>query len=430
MKIKYRISKPNDEAKYTNSSFLFDTSDKTLFPSLYSRKKKSGKIGYYSGALNHFGERVIQTPRLTITATRRMKDDPVLTSLRTSVGTVLLPTKNTETNFVNRMTFKYVDGESVVLYSRRNKSYYVDFEKMNKTDACLVLAKIILRASLARSVEIMDDYIDRCVTYPPNVLYVLENRTPYTFYIAGVKQEVRINTKLINEKECALEISEGIWGAIQIKDMNTFINTFKNNSSKSKIWSKIAPRDLWIRLMGNTPTVGQEKLMIAWLQQNRTSDMIDNRATQLLFDLDHEYENLHFVQFHNPTQKALFVRGKASDWVIADERRGMKAGHQRVNTYQLMDATDYTDGHGRTWNNMGLSGPICIDNLHNNSSVGDQLSARAMLLLNDASIREMVYTLRGRITDDMISGKFKSPRLDLSTLNAWNEKESLEYKVA
>ena len=78
---------------------------------------------------------------------------------------------------------------------------------------------------------------------------------------------------------------------------------------------------------------------------------------------------------------ALFVRGIHADWMIADANKGWKQGHQNVNTY-------YWDG--RKW-----TGPICIDNLHHNSSIGDQLSSRAMMLMNDKGAGEMIYTLRG-----------------------------------
>ena len=39
-------------------------------------------------------------------------------------------------------------------------------------------------------------------------------------------------------------------------------------------------------------------------------------------------------------------------------------------------------------------GPICIDNIHTNSSTGDQFAARALALLNDKLMLDRVYTIK------------------------------------
>ena len=167
--------------------------------------------------------------------------------------------------------------------------------------------------------------------------------------------------------------------------------------------------------------------MIEWLKQNRTSGMVEDRATELLGNLANEYENIEFVQFMNPSQRALFVRGKCADWVIADEGRGMKVSHQNVNTYRIQEKAD-KDSSRRTWRGHALQGPICIDNLHNNSSIGDQLSARAMVLMNDKVARNMIYTLKSYITESEFEGKDKAPRLDKNTLIRWSREKSDAWK--
>ena len=459
MKIKYRIPKPNDTGQFTTTSFLLECADdrKKIFPALWN--PRNGK----AQNLNQFGEKLISTEKLGIGRTRNMKEDPILSSLTQSVNKVLMPPNNTTTNFLNRLSFKYIDGDVSVLYSRRNKQYFVDMVKMNKKDACLVISKILLRGSLARSKEIMDDYVDRCVDFPPNILHVIENRTPFTYWYvvpgsttAPEKIECLINTKLINAKEVALEISEGIWGFMSINDMNVFVNASRLGSRKSERFTDITPYDLWHSLFTNAiedkttaktsnvifagtrferkteleyfvdaqPTLSQYKLMIEWLRQNRTSGMVEDRATELLGNLANEYENIEFIQFRNPKQRALFVRGKCADWIIADEGRGMKVSHQNVNTYRVQGAA----GTDRlTYLGHRLDGPICIDNLHNNSSIGDQLSARAMVLMNDKVARSMIYTLKRYITNEEFNGTVDIPRLDKSKLKRWSKQEADEY---
>ena len=135
---------------------------------------------------------------------------------------------------------------------------------------------------------------------------------------------------------------------------------------------------LWTALMGSSPSDSQLKLMIAWLKQNRTQKMVENRAKQLLLELESEYDCIQVVKHDG--YMALFVRGKEADWIIADAERGMKAHHQKVNTYY--------------WDGSEWTGPICIDNIHSNSTIGDQLAARGMMLMNDTSAANMIYTLR------------------------------------
>ena len=52
-----------------------------------------------------------------------------------------------------------------------------------------------------------------------------------------------------------------------------------------------------------------------------------------------------------------------------------------------------------------LIGPICIDNIHRNSSKGDQFAARAMALLNDKMTVAMVNTIKSYIPKEILEGK-------------------------
>tara|TARA_R100001015_G_C4626288_1_gene185190 strand:+ start:149 stop:1438 length:1290 start_codon:yes stop_codon:yes gene_type:complete len=421
MKIKYYIPQTNDTQKNVSTSFLLQVSKKNEFPRLY----QNGKII----RTNNFGETQISVERPNIrTASRVGQEDPMLGLVTLSIKENLFPLRGNTERFLNQVTFKYPDGEAEFYYGKTSNDSKIALYggdhwepiKFNKGDAQKTLAKIILRSVLTRSAEVMNEYINRCLKIPPNVWYALENRTPFEFWHMGNKQECLINTRLIGEKEAALEISEGIWASISIVDLNTFINTHKHKSSKSKLWSRITPSQLWSRLFGEEPTEAQTKLSTAWLMQNRTNDMVENQATRLLFQLDREYENIHFVQFKNPSNRALFVRGKLFDWVIADEGGGMKRGHQNVNTYRVL-------GDGNTWKGCSLQGPICIDNLHNNSSIGDQLSARALILMNDQMAGPLIYTIRHTI-ENMLKSGGEGHRLNIGKLIKWSEKADLKYR--
>ena len=79
-----------------------------------------------------------------------------------------------------------------------------------------------------------------------------------------------------------------------------------------------------------------------------------------------------------------------------------------------------------TWKGHKIHGPICIDNIHRNSSIGDQLTARALALMNDVSTANQIYTIREMVGQAVKRGENPNYRLDRTKLNSWTkEKENL-----
>lgn len=427
VKIKVIIPSVGDDTKnYTTSSFLLRSSKKNLFRSIWTINPPThtNKFRTNKKILNQFGELQWQVTRPNLSNVKG-EQDPILTNTSALITNALL-TKVQNENFLNTMTFKYHNGESIIVYGRKGSGHHIDGVRVSKKDLAVVLSKIIIRGAFVRDVIVMDDYIEKVVHYPPNVLHAIENRSNYNFYHVGERHEVLINTKVISETECALEISEGVWGAITLKDLNVFINTFRFGQSKSKTWYRADPSKLWRLLMGNMPSPTELKLCVAWLMQNRKQNMVEDRATKLLHDMDAEYPNIRLVQFRNPMNKALFVRGKVADWVVVDEKKGMKLGHQNVNTY-LINGKD--SDNSKTWKGHSLTGPICIDNIHRNSSIGDQLTARALALMNDETSAKSIYTIVDYVKQASERNLVNPDnyRLDMSKLNSWSKQKEQDY---
>ena len=169
----------------------------------------------------------------------------------------------------------------------------------------------------------------------------------------------------------------------------------KERKKRAKKWVQISPRNLWEALLEETPSSSQEKMMLAWLSQNRTEKIVEQRAEKLLIDLDNEYPQITFMHWPNEETNALHIRGKVCDWIVS-ANRGMKRGHQDVSTYRVGKPLVVDNEGGAVQVNFqghALSHSICIDNLHNNSTANDQLAARAMVLLNDKAAKKMIYTL-------------------------------------
>ena len=376
MKMKFTIPRTGDGGQEDTTSFLMRVNGVRWKPGM---------------SPNNFGERTLRVPQLDIRSRFSKTLDPMTENIAYTIRQCLIPnTQRRRSRYYHYdnsdyekwttiITFKRDDGDAMIWIQKNKTVYTMNSQRMSLNDISLALAKIIFRSVVDRSAVSLEEYIDKVIETPPHVMYALENRTPYVFWDGGTRCEVRINTKLVGKKDVALEISEGVWGSMSVSELNTFVNTFGLNSSRSKKWYRISPSRLWTALMGEEPSESQKKLMIAWLLQNRTQKMVEERAYELVYELADEFENIQVVIHEG--YMALFVRGIHADWMIADANKGWKQGHQNVNTF-------YWDG--RKW-----TGPICIDNLHHNSSIGDQLSSRAMMLMNDKGASEMIYTLRG-----------------------------------
>jgi len=403
MKIKLHIPTPDDSQTKHTTSFLLNCS---------LTKDQLNARRYNSLRPNHLGEINIKVDKPHIGVKTNV--DPLHEAIVKTVDKILLPRKRqvgTSQLFPTRVetwtimiSFRYKGGDSIILIRRKNSAYYIDNTKVTRKRLSTILAQIFYRSVFTRDTEQMDNYIEKCIALPYYVSYALENRTPYYFYYKGTKQIVRINTKLISESEAALEISEGIWASISVNDLSIFISTYLTGSSRSKTWYQISPARLWTKLLGTEPKESEHHLMIEWLKQNRTDEMVQKRAYELLNELCSEYEEFTLVNFNN--QKSIHIRGKKADWVVSPRESVGRRTHQGVNTYvfekygandefpsnsSTPNDVDYerADSNTKTWR-----GPICIDNLHNNSSTGDQMAARAMLLKNDTMAYKLVYTLK------------------------------------
>lgn len=415
MKVKMYIPTPDDTIKKYSTSFLFRSTSR-----LYS----------YRARLNKFGEYVINIHDVD---RYHQALDPTYTVIESALKTHLFPTHlrwgNSTDNMTGIMTFRYKDGDSTVVFQKSKPHFFLNGARQNKGIVLGNIARIIYRSCFETSSIALDKYVNRLLLYPPNVTHALENRTPYNFWVGGLKYEVRLNTKPISDNECALEISDGIWAPIKVSNLNSFINLHRFDKRRSDKWA-VSPKHLWANLIGSLPTSSQEKLMLEFLQQNRTQDIVEERAAQLLEELELEYPNnikkftmpynnateYHNAEVSDATEKleldAMFVRGKMCDWVIIDNQ--FKSNIQMVSTYLYLD-NDVDAGRGgrdkKQFAGGKLIGPICIDNIHRNSSKGDQFAARALALINDKMTVAMVNTIKAYIPKEIFDGK-KECRID------------------
>ena len=419
MKIKYIIPSIGDSNSSSTASHLIRLDRRTR-----NQYIDFNSNGVRTGKMNSRGEIVVKVPVLHI---HESGVDPVLEGMCKVVTKKLFPMKGLDdkSNFMNNIGFKYSDFEYDLYYGRTNNRYFLNGRNMNKGEVIKAISKIIIRSSLTMSGEQLIRYGERVMDFPHNVLYALENRTPYHFSVDFRKTEVVINTRLISDKEVVLEISDSVWGVMTLKELNTFIEFFKHGRRRSKKWIDIPLENFWTELMGSPPSRTELEKMKQWLLQHRTQDLVEDRATKLLFDIDAEMPNIRFVQFKNPANRALFVRGKYADWVIAYTGKGMKRGRQDVQTYKIGNKVEGSSKS--TWHGHDLGSAICIDNVSKGASIGDQLTARALALVNEDVAAKHLYTITPFITQDVKDGNVVYPRLDMSKLNDWSHRSANKY---
>ena len=361
------------------SSFLFKTNN----PDFNIGKNKR---------VNQFGEVEIQCRRY---GNRQYHSDSYWNTIAEQMHRSFMhmdTQSNAYSSEMSYFTFRYKDGDASIVLRKDGSKWYMNGVKKNQKDVAIALAKVIAYGSQNRSRRNMVEYIERNVTYSGNILHALENRTPYWFYQEGRKVNVKINTKLIGKEDIAFEISENVWASCNLNDANIFIDCYKNNASRSKRWANISPSNLWFNLFDTHATDSELSLMTAWLLQNRTDVIVEERAFELLQNMDATYDEISLVNVKSPVFQpdklgglsqsldfGLCVHGKLGDWLVYPN--GRNSGTQRCSAVFYGD-----DGK--------ISGPFCIDDINGKNVVGDQIATRAMLLKNDKMALQMVSTLR------------------------------------
>jgi|ETNvirenome_2_30_1030614.scaffolds.fasta_scaffold00042_90 hypothetical protein len=388
MKIKFAIPTPDDSGTTLHSSFLYKTT------------RRYNQVMFRT-RLNTFGESIATVSRAGIGNRRRKGLDPLLENIKKKISECFLDSRRgyseNDRDWYSTFGWRYDKEDVLLTLIRDNGTFYLNGVKKNKDDVASALAKIVMFGTTNRSARALNKYITTNVMYPQNIIYALENRVPFYFYERdsdGIprKVECRINMQQVDAKEVALEISDGIWGSLKVKDANILINSYRNNSARSKKWSNLSPRKLWMAVMNSEPSDSQLSLMIAWLKQNRTGDMVETRAKSLLIDMSRKYDDVFLLngektlswlkQSVMPGKMydfSLLVRGKLGDWIVY--------ANDSSSQYQRTSAVFLRGESSR-------DGPFCIDNLHDNSSIGDQIATRAMILRNDEKAKEMIHTLR------------------------------------
>jgi hypothetical protein len=366
------------------------------------RIMKPDDSGEYYKTEVHTTKQAFNVSSAVYPSSYRREHEPTIAAIKEWVQGTLQLNRRGRKDYSTYVTIGPIDTGLTLLVNKIGTRYHLMGEMQSKDTIVTSIARTIYKSCFSTDNDSLYSYMLYHLRLPANVSYALENRAPFHWYKKGVKIEVRFNVKMIGPDKCALEISDGVWGEITVKQLNIYMNYYWLGQLKGS-WKLLSPRKLWKKIMKKEPTEGQLKMMIAFLEQNRTDDLVQDRALELVSSLEKQYPNRLAVKWSNNKKKiqSMAVRGKLADWIITDNE--FKSDIQAVSTYLF--AHD-NEGSGRIEYQTGtLRGPICIDNMTKNSSIGDQFAARALALLNDTFTVKIVNTITRYLTIEHCEGQ-------------------------
>ena len=325
--------------------------------------------------------------------------------------------------------FAFFDENCKILIQKHEKKYYINGNQITKSLLNGILPSMLMRMPILENQEEMENYVDIAINTDPVIASAIVNKVEYNFFIMEDDALRPVSTLLNLEKTgkdtTAIELYEGVWIGLKDSQIKSFINSCKGNKNK---FLGISPQELYYMSRGEVLSDSQLKVVHAFLEQNRKSSLVEKRSMELFEGLTERFKGKIYSILTNfstteregdEEKQTMAVRGKFLDWIVVNANNS-NGGRQDVSTYAVVDLSNYVqednyfvnrfpeetflnsiniNSNGVYTGDKGeeyyLMGPICIDQQHQNISLGDQFAARAMALLNDVHSCRQVSTLRG-----------------------------------
>lgn len=365
--IRIQIKKPDDTREY--------------YPSV---KLKSDDLSYFA------------TTTVSISYDRNSKD-PIHSGLVKFWKGVF---SNRSQTHRSRVTIRMQDSKPSLLFieempvaiERKGGRYRLN----GKTESISTIANALARVTITairtkKSTELLSAMM-KVLELSEDVKYCLENRVPFHYYVNFQRIDVRLNVQQISEKECAIEISDGVWASITNKNLEKFCKFFLHGKKQNK-YKFMGVKRLYIELMGVEPTDSDLELMKQFLMQHRQQDIVEDRAIMLLHEMASQHPDRLKLEMDGKIPDKLYIKGHGYDWLLSNTK--FKSDIQMVSTYVLMPIPERREDKPLPYDKCQWrwKGPICIDNMSKGSSLGDQFATRALALLNDTHTIKIVNTI-------------------------------------
>lgn len=357
-------------------------------------QQKSYKTLVRSNLCRHGG-----TGQETIYSDRSYKD-PLQSAMKKWFKSILQKPRTTKWGYSNASgsTFKDGDLDGVIwikdcpfALSRKNGKYRLNGQTESVQTIASALSRVLFKSCFTDDNTVLMKTLFSSLSLPEDVKYALENRIPYHFYEDFDRQEVRLNVAQIDDKMFAIEIGDGVWGNITMKDLQSFCGYYIHGRKNSK-FRRVGLKRLYTMLMDKEPRESDVKMMKAFLMQNRTDEIVESKARELVAEMVSNFPNRIKVFYDEAgIPNTMYIKGNDYDWKLSNNK--YKSDIQMVSTFVRQSKTNRETGE-KDWY---WSGPICIDNMARGSSLGDQFCTRALAVMNDNMTVARVNTLKSHL---------------------------------
>ena len=330
--------------------------------------------------------------------------------------------------FNSIVKFSRIDDTNVSFVVMKKKStYFINGDKISGKNLNKLLNYIFVKFQAYKDADEIDDDVIKFQEIDPLISDVIINKLKYNYYSSssGRFEETLLNMQIIGKDTVAFELYSDKWIPLSIKEAIQFIRACRGGDNK---FFAIPYQELYRRATGQFLSSSEEKVIDAFLLQNRSSNLVTKRSMELVEKLTTFPAISRLEVFIEGKKKAqetgLYIRGAGASWTVTHNYEEDKhvLGRQNVRTQHLAHLTNlvrydkngrysygiedkggkvifsisegglaYTDGE----NYYLLGGSICIDQMDYNISLGDQIASRSLLLMSDKSNLDKVSTLRG-----------------------------------
>jgi len=314
--------------------------------------------------------------------------------------------------------------------AKRGRTYFVNGDKMSFVNLCRLVKLIILKMNHYKDSDEIDDEVCDFLDTPVEIIEAFVNKIKYKFISSdGDIEETLLDIERIGQDSVAIQFYTDLWVEMKNRHAVMFIRSCNGGSNR---YSGIPFQELYFTATGEHLTISQEKVVEAFMIQNKSSTLVTKRSMELVEKLHKTFPNVYpYVQTNGAgtgkvIQRGLYIRGPGCSWVVSSThdkgqhvlgRQDVGTAHlghsirpkeEEVKTLLENDNTDgnllealnpwlnrrgtlLTDGHNLYYR----TGSICIDQAEQKISLGDQIASRTMLLMNDVDNLGSVSTLRG-----------------------------------
>ncbi len=314
---------------------------------------------------------------------------------------------------------------------KKKSTYFVNGDKISGANLNKLINFIFVKLNAYKDSDEIDDDIIKFQKIDPLITDTIINKLKYKYYSPSSNrfEETMLNMQIIGSDMVAFELYSDKWVPLDIKKAIQFIRSCNGGDNK---FFAIPFQELYRRATGKFLTSSEEKVVDAFLLQNRSSTLVTKRSMELVEKLS-SFPTINRVEFYSHgyrdkkeavAEKGLHIRGKGASWLVTHSHEEGKhvLGRQNVKTQhlvhlknlvklgrdggfafsigdksgrQIYSFNEKSDIYSDDENYYMVGGNICIDQMDNDISLGDQIASRSLLLMSDKDNINKVSTLNG-----------------------------------